>query len=907
MEIFSTIWMISIVIVIAQCAQKNLSGWWVFWAFFFGPVIAIMAYLREEQAGKPHPDLINNLQTEITTLKLEISDLQRRLAQLERGKVPPQTKQEPPPEPVTPLTDEDLVALAEQPADPEPRPVESPEPEPAPEPVSVPEPEPKPVSRIAVAQPATVASTTDDKQPSSAEINFGQFWLNKIGIVIFTLGVGFFISYSFQYFSPLLKNLLGYTVAGVLFYLGRRFEKQEKMKNYGLALLGAGWALTYFVTYALHHFEASRVIESQAVDSVLLFAVAAGMMFHAARARSETMMMVSLGVAYVTSLIGEVTTFTFISSVILGCVVVFLLYRFQWIRTLFLGIGMTYGIHFFFVGPAIGAGELLTWSGGEPGPSLELMFLAAYAVLYFLGTHLVKGRTSVDQDCVAAGNFVNFALFFFLSGPVFQEFYPERREITLALAGVLYLGAGVLMRWAGRRRMYASDIVIALFAFTLATYLRYLPLTALLIWLIQIPFITLVGVRFRDRVLEYASFGLSGLCLVRFLDIFDWGVSGETVALLGQTWTLLEFSALAGALSMGACYAIYRWGAGEKEERPLAMKPFCLLSVLYATAFLWSVASGPWLMLVLLAEVVLLVAAGRFAGEPVLKSAGLVVTVIALVLLAFRASITGDVTYVDFLGQRMSSIAWTQFFGGLLLWAAFGVSHAEAMKVAREGSFNVDNHVYSFFGTVLLNLWLCRILDGHWITVALGIEAVVLVNTAMLFTLKRLRVYGYLLLAASLFRFVAVDQYYDLGAWKWALILFELAVFLGLYVVSVLKKNEDDREVRLDDIETVLLFAGFAAALLVTVFQHADPSWRSLSLGGSAVATIALGLGIKDRTARLGGFFILGLALLRIVFIDLAKLTTIYKIISFIAIGALLLGLSFLYNKYFSGDESERE
>lgn len=895
MEILSTIWMISIVITIAMCAQKNLNGWWVFWAFFFGPVVAIMAYLREAQPGKVNPDLISNLQTEITTLKLEVRALERRLWQLEKGETSTAAEDRavPPPEPAAPEPPRPVISVPP----PVPEPVQVPDP--------VPEPQPTPVSRIAVSQPATAFQTSDNgKQPSSAEINFGQFWLNKIGIVIFTLGVGFFISYSFQYFSPLVKDLVGYVIAGILFYLGRRFEKQEPMKNYGLALLGAGWALTYFTTYALHHFEASRVIESPAVDTVLLFAVAAGMMVHAARARSETMMMVSLGVAYVTSLIGEVTSFTFISAVILGCVVVFLLYRFQWVKTLFLGIGMTYGIHFLFVGPAIDSGELLTWGGGAPGPSLELMFLAAYAALYFLGTHLVKGRSQAEQDCVAAGNFINFSLFFLLSSPVFQEFYPERRVVTLAVVGVAYLSAGLLMRWAGRQRMYASDIIVALFSFTLATHLKFFGVESLWIWLIQTPFLLLVGMKFRDRVLVNTAHALGILCLLAFIDKF-FGVRGELpMELLGGKWYQIEISTLLGAVAMAICYAVLRLAKDEKFRQVWALKFYGILVVIYGTIFLLSKTYGPWQIVWLMWEIPVLVAAGRFAREPVWKGSGLWLAVLVLVKVVFQGMYTGDPGMIHVFGEDMSNEEWTYFFGSKALWTAFGLSRAEAMKVAREGSFNVDNHVYSFFGTLLLNMWLCRVLHNYWITVAFGVEAVVLINAALLFTLKRLRIYGYLLLAVSLVRFIGIDDYAGLGAGRWALIIFEMAVFLGLYIVSVLKRDEGDREVRLDEMETVLLFAGFMAALLVTVFQHADPGWRSLSLGGAAAGTVALGLAIKDRTARLGGFLVLGLALLRIVFIDLAKLTTIYKIISFIAIGALLLGLSFLYNKYFSGEQA---
>lgn len=65
-----------------------------------------------------------------------------------------------------------------------------------------------------------------------------------------------------------------------------------------------------------------------------------------------------------------------------------------------------------------------------------------------------------------------------------------------------------------------------------------------------------------------------------------------------------------------------------------------------------------------------------------------------------------------------------------------------------------------------------------------------------------------------------------------------------------------------------------------------------------AFAIIALGAALRERMYRWLGLVIIGCAVGRVVIFDVWHLETIYRIVSFFALGAVLLVLGFIYNKY---------
>jgi hypothetical protein len=70
-------------------------------------------------------------------------------------------------------------------------------------------------------------------------------------------------------------------------------------------------------------------------------------------------------------------------------------------------------------------------------------------------------------------------------------------------------------------------------------------------------------------------------------------------------------------------------------------------------------------------------------------------------------------------------------------------------------------------------------------------------------------------------------------------------------------------------------------------------SWTILAL-----IVFAAGLTLRERVYRLGGFVILGLAIGRLFVFDVWKFDSLYRIVSFLVLGAALLALSFVYHRF---------
>ncbi|MEO6035635.1 MAG: DUF2339 domain-containing protein [Verrucomicrobiota bacterium] len=85
---------------------------------------------------------------------------------------------------------------------------------------------------------------------------------------------------------------------------------------------------------------------------------------------------------------------------------------------------------------------------------------------------------------------------------------------------------------------------------------------------------------------------------------------------------------------------------------------------------------------------------------------------------------------------------------------------------------------------------------------------------------------------------------------------------------------------------------------LVTQTSQGAHFFLTASWAGLALVFFVAGLLLKERIYRWSGLAILGCAVARVFLSDVWKLETIYRILSFMALGLVLLVLGFLYNKY---------
>ena len=64
-------------------------------------------------------------------------------------------------------------------------------------------------------------------------------------------------------------------------------ERKATYRIFARAGIGGGWALAFFTTFAMHHIPAARVLDSLVADLVLMLLVAAGMVAHSLKYRSQ--------------------------------------------------------------------------------------------------------------------------------------------------------------------------------------------------------------------------------------------------------------------------------------------------------------------------------------------------------------------------------------------------------------------------------------------------------------------------------------------------------------------------------------------------------------------------------------------------------------------------------------------
>ncbi len=247
---------------------------------------------------------------------------------------------------------------------------------------------------------------------SSFEMRVGAYWLVRIGIVMLLTGLVFFGNYAYQNFivkfGPVGKVVLLYLASGALLGAGAWWQRKhvkESLRDYAQVLFAGGLAAIYFTTYAAHHFENLRVIGSPLVDGVLLFGWAGFMAWIADRKKSEVLALFAVGLAYYTSVITRVGSFTLYSNLILAVAALFFLVRNRWAGLSWASLVATYASYAywrFFHG-----GE--DWTG--PGLGFAASFLWSYWLVFTVAVFLSKHENIAGERRAAFLTFNNGAMF----------------------------------------------------------------------------------------------------------------------------------------------------------------------------------------------------------------------------------------------------------------------------------------------------------------------------------------------------------------------------------------------------------------------------------------------------------------------------------------------------------------
>jgi uncharacterized membrane protein len=360
--------------------------------------------------------------------------------------------------------------------------------------------------------PVLAESATSDATPrkESWEIAVGTGWLNKIGVLVLVIAVALIVRYSFTEIGPAGRVVIGYVLCGAMLGVGVWLERRETFRNYAYGLVAGGWAGIYFTTFAMHDVPEAKVLDSDLAAVSLLSAVAAGMIGHSLRYRSQVVTALAFIVAYATLALSPLSGFSLAASVPLAMVVLVVSQRLGWPGISVLGIAATYGIF-------VLRSEVFPGGTMDPVSRLPYITLAAYWLTFeiadLIGIRLRRAANPAGPKVQVSMLALNAAGFLGAIVIISPGTHPEWRSTLLFATGAAYVASAVLRAWLlpERRRHEEKDqpfdvahaaTAMAALLFEIAIGLRFSETQAGLAWLLETQLLFVAGLTLPDRWLR---------------------------------------------------------------------------------------------------------------------------------------------------------------------------------------------------------------------------------------------------------------------------------------------------------------------------------------------------------------------------------------------------------------------
>jgi uncharacterized membrane protein len=337
-----------------------------------------------------------------------------------------------------------------------------------------------------------------DQLKSSLDVEemLGTNWLNKLGIVILVLGVAFFLAYQLKTLGPAGKVLVGFVTSGVMLGAGIWFDRKERYRILARAGIGGGWALLFFTTYAMYHVPAAHVLSSQAADLVLMLAVAAAMVAHTLRYRSQVVTGLAFLLAFLTVTISHSNVYSLSAGAVLATGLVVIVGRMQWFDLEVFGILASYLNHYLWLRPIIEPMH------GKRHPFPEFAASAGILGLYWLifrMSYVFRQPSEERQERVStAAALLNTALLLALFK--YQSIHPEWAFWALLAIGAIETLLGQLPITRRRRGAVIVLSTLGVILLIAAFPFRYSGMRLSVLWLLEAEALLLIGVWTKEVV-----------------------------------------------------------------------------------------------------------------------------------------------------------------------------------------------------------------------------------------------------------------------------------------------------------------------------------------------------------------------------------------------------------------------
>ena len=332
--------------------------------------------------------------------------------------------------------------------------------------------------------------------------------LNKVGILILIVGLSLFLGQLRAHLGPGGRIAVGVIVSLAMLAGGIFAEHRSRYVIVGRGLIGGGWAALYTTAYAAHGLASSRVIESPTVATILLLAIAAGMIAHSIRYRAEAVTGVAYFVAFATLALSPTTSFALFASVPLVASLLVVSHRFGWDRMAVAGVVVTYASYAW--GSRGSAGPAAAFDAGQIALAIYWLMYEGFDLAALSRTHRREGSGGLLAPLNASG---------FIGVSILQwtQFRPADLFVLLAYSSTAFLVSSVVRARiappsdADRERPFAErataggyelSVSISSALAVAAIFQRYSGYSINVALLLEAQFLFLIGAQYGESYLQ---------------------------------------------------------------------------------------------------------------------------------------------------------------------------------------------------------------------------------------------------------------------------------------------------------------------------------------------------------------------------------------------------------------------
>lgn len=192
-------------------------------------------------------------------------------------------------------------------------------------------------------------------------------------------------------------------------------------------------------------------------------------------------------------------------------------------------------------------------------------------------------------------------------------------------------------------------------------------------------------------------------------------------------------------------------------------------------------------------------------------------------------------------------------------------------------------------------------LDNELITIAWALEGLILMFLALRIKSFPLRILAYCIAPIVTLKTIFIDSF-TLDSFSFSDILGSTRLFSYLvsiasfYYIAYLLNKEQLTE---KEGWTGRFYSYAALAMIMLLIAlETNQYWITVGWGLAAIIVLILGFTKNSKENRIVGIALFGLTLAKLFLFDMSSLDTLYRFISFIGLGVILLAAAFLYAKY---------